>query len=134
MWTRWVSFPFFYFWFLISVGEFSQMENDFESTWESSPIVLFLWKQFPRKSTCQNQTNSGWLVFTDYRTSDEISRESTYFRFLKIHQENSSNLTNFISSMLPLRWMILVFLNTENNPPEVRMHRKGNKLEVSTVL
>ena len=50
-------------------------------------------------------------------------RKNTYFRFLKIHQENSSNSTNFISSILS-HWWILIFVNTENYPPEIRIHRK----------
>ena len=68
-------------------------------------------------------TISGDFFYTDHTTSGKRPRKNTYFRLLKIHQENSSNSTNFISSILS-HWWILIFVNTENNPPEIRIHRK----------
>ena len=36
---------------------------------------------------------------------EKIQRKSTYFRFLKIHQDKSSNSKNFISSIFSFWWI-----------------------------
>ena len=47
-------------------------------------------------------TISGKFLLMDQGTSvyDKMSRKTTYFRFISIHNENSSILTNFISHAL----------------------------------
>ena len=87
------------FFFLISVGGVRQVDSNWKSTWRNPPTVSVNTTSTKIHLTKPTKI-SGEFFYTDYRTSGKIPRKSTYFRFLNIQRENSSNSTNFISSIL----------------------------------
>ena len=86
--------------------------SKFSLFWEEKYFILFCSIRFkiyvPLKLNSKHffgivlpyPTNKKKIADTDYRTSGKIPRKSRCFPFLNIRQENSSNSTNFISSIL----------------------------------
>ena len=70
---------------------------------------------------------SGNVFYTDYRTSGEIPRKSTYFRFLKILEENSSNSTNLISQIFLFSGFLVNSYFRENGKYSTRCQNSPKK-------
>ena len=114
----WGSFPFFYFrtWILIANPSTVSVVNISSKIQLTKPTKI-----------------SGNFFYTDYRTSGKKNS------IRKILEENSSNSTNIISSILSLWWIFggfsfswkrkIFHLKTESteNSVDSGIHRKGNK-------